>query len=463
VCYGVSVLIYRRLRAFGLLICLGGLRKYDFNLSASCRTVSFIILPTSDMNTPEPKICIENLIKIFGKSTQEALTQFRDGLSRDTIFQATGSVLAVADVSLTIHRGELFVIMGLSGSGKSTLVRCLNRLIPATSGKVFVDGEDVLSLSEARLRQVRRTKMAMVFQKFGLFPHRTVAENVEYGLKVQGIRPQQRREKALQTLEMVGLRQWADRYPSNLSGGMQQRVGLARALATDPDILLMDEAFSALDPLIRREMQDELIRLQEQFHKTIVFITHDIQEALKIGDRVAVMKDGAFVQVGSPQDLLTRPANDYVAAFTQDVNRAQVLKTGSITRKTIPMILGQASLRAAAEQMKAHDLDCLFVVDRQGKPAGVVTQSRLQIALDSGAEDIRAAMQTDFPQVRAATSLEDLFQFWDRDLPIAVVDRDGHFKGVVEKSDIFSTIGRLSQHSDTEANNRLDPAMAVAS
>ncbi len=415
------------------------------------------------MNTPEPKIRIENLTKIFGKSTQEALTQFRDGLSRDTIFQATGSVLAVADVSLTINRGELFVIMGLSGSGKSTLVRCLNRLIPATTGKVFVDGEDVLSLSEAQLRKVRRTKMAMVFQKFGLFPHRTVSENVEYGLKVQGIPPQQRREKALETLEMVGLHQWADRYPSNLSGGMQQRVGLARALATDPDILLMDEAFSALDPLIRREMQDELIRLQEQFHKTIVFITHDIQEALKIGDRVAVMKDGAFVQVGSPQDLLTQPANDYVAAFTQDVNRAQVLKTGSITRKTIPMILGQASLRAAAEQMKAHDLDCLFVVDRQGKPAGVVTQSRLKIALDSGKEDIRAAMQTDFPQVRAATSLEDLFQFWDRDLPIAVVDRDGHFKGVVEKSDIFSTIGRLSQSNDIEASNRLDPAMAVAS
>ena len=421
------------------------------------------------MNMPEPKIRIENLIKIFGKSTDEALQQFRDGLSRDTIFQATGSVLAVADVSLSINRGELFVIMGLSGSGKSTLVRCLNRLIPATSGHVFVDGEDVLAMGEKQLRQVRRTKMAMVFQKFGLFPHRTVVENVEYGLKVQGIPAQMRREKALDTLEMVGLRQWADRHPSNLSGGMQQRVGLARALATDPDILLMDEAFSALDPLIRREMQDELIKLQEQFHKTIVFITHDIQEALKIGDRVAVMKDGAFVQVGSPQDLLTQPANDYVAAFTQDVNRAQVLKTGSITRTTIPMILGQASLRAAAEQMRSHQIDTLFVVDRHGKPAGVVTEARLEAALNAGREDIQAAMQTDFPQVRAATSLEDLFQFWDRDLPIAVVDREGHFKGIVEKSDIFSTIGRLSQSNESQSNQTdgavpgRDPVLARAS
>ena len=255
------------------------------------------------MKNPKSKIVIEHLIKIYGEKPAHALKLFREGGTRDSILDKTGNVLGIADVSFNINQGELFVIMGLSGSGKSTLARCINRLIKPTSGSIYIDGEDIAHVDEKRMREIRLSKVSMVFQKFGLLPHKTVAENVAYGLKVKGIDKGKRRQKALETLEAVGLAQWADYLPSSLSGGMQQRVGLARALATDADILLMDEAFSALDPLIRREMQDELLRLQKELHKTIVFISHDIQEALKIGDRIAVIKDGAIVQIGSPEEI----------------------------------------------------------------------------------------------------------------------------------------------------------------
>ena len=287
------------------------------------------------MTNSKPKICIEHLIKIYGEKPHAALKLFRDGKSKDYILQTTLHVLGIADVSLTVDRGELFVVMGLSGSGKSTLVRCINRLINPTSGHIYIDGEDVAHVGEKRMREIRLTKVSMVFQRFGLFPHKTVVENVEYGLLVRGMDKASRRQKALETLELVGLAQWADYLPDSLSGGMQQRVGLARALATDAEILLMDEPFSALDPLIRREMQDELLRLQKELHKTIIFISHDIHEALKIGDRIAVMKDGCIVQVGTPSELIAQPASDYIRAFTKDVNRAQVLKVGSIARQTI--------------------------------------------------------------------------------------------------------------------------------
>ncbi|MGD1856352.1 MAG: glycine betaine/L-proline ABC transporter ATP-binding protein [Leptolyngbyaceae cyanobacterium] len=359
------------------------------------------------------------------------------------MLQATGNVLGVANVSLSIKEGELFVIMGLSGSGKSTLVRCINRLIEPTSGQILIDGEDISKVDQERLREVRRTKVSMVFQRFGLFPHKTVLENVEYGLKMRGIPVEQRREKASKTLEIVGLQQWADYAPSSLSGGMQQRVGLARALATDAPILLMDEAFSALDPLIRREMQDELIRLQSELNRTVVFISHDIQEALKIGDRVAIMKDGYLVQVGTPEEIITNPVDDYIAAFTQDVNRAQVLKTGSIVRQTVPFILGKGSVKAALEQM--HGRDRMHVVDRHGQPIGLLTEANLQQAATSEVQDIETVMTTDFPIVEATTSLEEIFHLAQFGVPIAVVNRHGKFKGVVEQSDILARIGRLSQ------------------
>lgn len=400
------------------------------------------------MLSSHPKIKIENLVKIYGKNPGHALKLFREGGNRDEILQATGNVLGVADVSLSIDEGELFVIMGLSGSGKSTLVRCLNRLIEPTSGHIFIDGEDVAHVNTERLREVRRTKISMVFQRFGLFPHKTVLENAEYGLKMRGVPLEERHDKALETLEIVGLRKWAEYSPSSLSGGMQQRVGLARALATDAPILLMDEAFSALDPLIRRGMQDELMRLQTELQRTIVFISHDIQEALKIGDRVAIMKDGYLVQVGTPEDIVTNPVDDYIAAFTQDVNRAQVLKTGSIVRQTVPFILGKGSAAVALQEMQTHDRDRMHVVDRHGKPVGVLMIDELATAVQNGVEDVEAVMNRDFPTVEASTSLEEIFHLARFGIPIAVVNLKGKFNGVVEQADILASIGRLSQESD---------------
>lgn len=400
------------------------------------------------MNAAEPKIRVENLIKIYGDKPQTALRLFREGRGREDILTETGNVLGIADVSFEIQEGELFVVMGLSGSGKSTLVRCINRLIEPTSGHIYIDGEDVAHVSRERIREVRRTKLAMVFQRFGLFPHKTVVQNVAYGLKVQGIPEAERHEKALEVLESVGLAQWANYLPASLSGGMQQRVGLARALATDAEILLMDEAFSALDPLIRREMQDELLRLQAELHKTIVFISHDIQEALKIGDRVAVMKDGYIVQIGTPEVLITNPADDYIRAFTLDVNRAQVLKTGSIARQTVPVILGQDSVKAAWEQMQKHELRQMYVVNRNARPVGIVRWQALETAVQEGREDISNVMQREFPQVQASTSLEEMFHLCQHNLPIAVVNPEGKFKGVVEQSDVLASIGRLTTDED---------------
>lgn len=397
------------------------------------------------MSSSLPKIKLENLIKIYGQNPQKALQLFKDGGNRDNILEATGNVLGVANVSLSIEEGELFVVMGLSGSGKSTLVRCLNRLIEPTSGQILIDGEDITRVDQERLREIRRTKVSMVFQRFGLLPHKTVLENVEYGLKMRGIPVKERHEKALATLDIVGLHQWASYTPSSLSGGMQQRVGLARALATDAPILLMDEAFSALDPLIRREMQEELMRLQSDLKRTIVFISHDIQEALRIGDRVAIMKDGYLVQVGTPEEIVTNPVDGYIAAFTQDVNRAQVLKTGSIVRQTVPFILGKGSAKAALDQMQGNSLTRMHVVDRNGMPIGILNQKTLKKAVTSNVQDIETVMDTDFPVVQASTSLEEIFHLARFGVPMAVVNRHGKFKGVVEQSDILASIGRLSQ------------------
>ena len=395
------------------------------------------------MDNSPPKIHLENLVKIYGEKPRVALKMFRDGKPRDFILQATGQVLGLADISLTINQGELFVVMGLSGSGKSTLVRCINRLIEPTSGHIYIDNEDITQLDEKRMRQIRSSKVSMVFQRFGLFPHKTVAENVEYGLKVRGMNTRQRRQKALSTLEVVGLAQWADYFPSALSGGMQQRVGLARALATEAEILLMDEPFSALDPLIRRDMQYELLRLQRELHKTIVFISHDIHEALKLGDRIAVMKDGYIVQIGTPQELVTQPTDDYVRAFTSDANRTQVLTTGAIARQTIPLSLTQDTSQVALEQMQRHHLNYTYVVDRDGKPVGIVERQHLEELIQQGNEDITQVMQTDFPIVQESTCLENILHLYQRGLPVAVVDAEEKFKGVVEASDVLASISSI--------------------
>lgn len=421
-------------------------------------------LEKKEKKTSDPKIKVDSLVKIFGKTPREGLQLLRQGHDRDAIFEKTGNVVGVGGVSFEIQQGELFVIMGLSGSGKSTLIRCLNRLIEPTSGQIIVNDEDIAHVDSQRLREVRRTKMAMVFQKFALFPHLTVTENTEYGLKVRGVNHKKAHHKALETLEIVGLHKWADRYPSELSGGMQQRVGLARALATDPDILLMDEAFGALDPLIRRDMQAELIRLQKELHKTVVFISHDIHEALKVGDRVAVMKDGYFVQVGTPEELVTNPADNYIRDFMMDVNRAQVLKTGSITRKTIPFILGEGSARSALEQMQRHQRQEMYVVNQDNSPIGILTIQALTQALEKGKEDIKDVMETDFPKVQASTTIEEVAHLCQQELPLAIIDDEGDFKGVVEHSDILASIGRLKEVDEEgdseEAEN--EPQQIVA-
>ena len=285
-------------------------------------------------NGSEVTVSCRNVWKVYGPSADSIVGSADASLPRAELLDKTGCVAAVRDISFEVAPGEVFVVMGLSGSGKSTLVRCITRLIEPTSGAVLIEGEDVLTADEEHLREIRRRKVSMVFQHFGLLPHRRIVENVAFGLEVQGVEKEERLVKARTVLDTVGLGSWGDSYPDELSGGMQQRVGLARALATDPEIMLFDEPFSALDPLIRRDMQDEVIRLQKEVKKTMIFITHDLLEALKLGDRIAIMKDGAFVQVGTPEEVVAHPADDYVADFTKDVPRTHVLTVRTIMRST---------------------------------------------------------------------------------------------------------------------------------
>ena len=286
----------------------------------------------TDPVAADPTVSCRGVWKVYGPNAERIIGSPDSDLPRAELLEKTGCVVAVRDVSFDVAPGEVFVVMGLSGSGKSTLVRMINRLHDPTAGQIMIDGEDVVALSAERLREVRRTKISMVFQHFGLFPHRRIVDNVAYGLEIRGVEKEARTSKVGEVLDTVGLGGWGDRYPDELSGGMQQRVGLARALATEPQIMLFDEPFSALDPLIRRDMQDEVVRLQRDVQKTMIFITHDLLEALKLGDRIAIMKDGQFVQVGTPEEVVARPANDYVADFTRDVPRAHVLTARSIMK-----------------------------------------------------------------------------------------------------------------------------------
>jgi len=285
------------------------------------------------MNTS--KISCKNIWKIFGSNPQNILKNLDKSLSRSEVQEQTGHVIAVKDVSFSIEKGETFVVMGLSGSGKSTLVRCISRLIEPTTGEVIVDNEDVIKMSSSELLHMRRHRMSMVFQHFGLFPHRKVLDNINYGLEIRGMDRKKRNDRAMEVLSLVGLDGWEDNYPRELSGGMQQRVGLARALAVDPEILIFDEPFSALDPLIRREMQDELLSIQKMVQKTMVFITHDFLEAIKMGDHIAIMKDGEISQIGTPEEIVANPVDQYVRDFTEDVPRYKVLSAGKIMRKEI--------------------------------------------------------------------------------------------------------------------------------
>ncbi len=388
------------------------------------------------------KIRVENLTKIFGSNPGRGLELLNKGKSKDEIFKKTRQSVGVADVSFDVEEGEILVVMGLSGSGKSTLVRCINRLIEPTAGNVVLDGQSLGELSARELREVRLKKLGMVFQNFALFPHRTVLANAEYGLEIQGVEPDVRREKAMNSLERVGLKGWENAYPKQLSGGMQQRVGLARALALDPDILLMDEAFSALDPLIRRDMQDELIALQEEMQKTIVFITHDLDEALKLGDRIVLMKDGKVVQIGTPEDILTNPANEYVERFVEDVDISKVLTAESVMKKSEAVAhLKTDGPHAALRKMKSNAISSLFVVDRERRLVGVVSAEDTAELVKQGSKDLAPIINRDITSVHLDTPAIELFELLkDIPHPLAVVDENNKLKGVIIRGLLLAAI-----------------------
>ena len=340
--------------------------------------------------TDVPKISCKNIWKIFGPHPERTLESLDRSLSWATVQEQTGHVIAVKDVSFQVMTGECFVVMGLSGSGKSTLVRCLSRLIEPTSGEVIIDGRDITAFKQKELLELRRHKMAMVFQHFGLFPHRKVIDNISYGLEVRGMGKQERTEKAMEVLTLVGLDGWDQNYPRELSGGMQQRVGLARAMAVDPEILIFDEPFSALDPLIRREMQDELLGLQDTMQKTMVFITHDFLEAIKMGDHIAIMKDGVISQIGTPEEIVADPADDYVREFTEDVPRYKVLSAGKVMRTASQNVAGEGSeailttakLDSLIERVASSDVP-LAVVDPAGRLVGEIDREIIMRAMNS--------------------------------------------------------------------------------
>ncbi|GGA27911.1 quaternary amine ABC transporter ATP-binding protein [Paenibacillus physcomitrellae] len=389
---------------------------------------------------------LKQVSKLFGPHTEQGMKLLEEGWGKEKLAKEKHITVGVNQVSFDIKQGEIFVIMGLSGSGKSTLVRMLNRLIEPTGGQILVHGKDLLKLNREQLREVRRKTISMVFQKFALFPHRTVLENVEYGLEVQKVNKKERAEKAAQALELVGLKGWEDKMPDELSGGMQQRVGLARALANDPEVLLMDEAFSALDPLIRRDMQDELLDLQEKMKKTIVFITHDLDEALRIGDRIALMRDGAVVQIGTPEEIMIHPANRYVERFVEDVDLSKVLTASHVMRRPETITLDRGP-RVALELMRERGISNLFIIDRSKKLLGIITAEDASEAIRSkkSLEDI---MIRETPTVSPDRVLNELFELTSTSkLPLAVVDEQNRLIGVIIRG---ALLGALAGGSELE-------------
>lgn len=391
------------------------------------------------------KILVKNLVKIFGDHPDRALKLLREGRSKEEILAKTRQTVGINNVNLAVEEGEIFVLMGLSGSGKSTLLRCLNRLIEPTSGTIELDGRDITTVDEAELREIRRKRLGMVFQRFALFPHRTVLDNVAFGLEVQGVDKKVRAEKARATLEMVGLKGWEEYYPGSLSGGMQQRVGLARALVSDPDVLLMDEPFSALDPLIRRDMQDELLSLQSQVNKTIVFVTHDLDEALKLGDRIALMKDGEIVQLGTPEEILTRPANEYVRRFVEDVDVTRILTAEGVMKPAEAVALKDGP-RVALRRMRERGLSSVFVVTRDRKLAGIVTADDALAAAERNDEDLSRILIQDFPRTALDAPVAEIIPVLANSrYPVAVVREDGKLLGVVVRGSLLAGLVRKDE------------------
>jgi len=388
------------------------------------------------------KIEAQNLFKIFGphQKLDEALELSRNGKSQQEVFDDTGCTVAVKDVSFSVDGPEIFVIMGLSGSGKSTLLRCINRLIEPTAGEVRLDGDNVLDMDHKQVLELRKKKTAMVFQHFGLLSHRSVLENAAFGLELMQFPESERKEKAREALQLVGLEDQADHRVDELSGGMQQRVGLARALATEAEILLMDEAFSALDPLIRTRMQSEFLELQEQIPKTILFITHDLGEALRLGDRVAIMKDGAIDQIGGPEEIITAPETDYVEAFVENVDRSRVLRVSTVSVKTQPSIAPEDSVQQAVEQMEKQDAHYVFVL-KDGSIKGIVDLHQAAHESEKDKPDLKNIIEPAPEAVKPDEKLiAVLTRIAENRAPLPVVDENGRLQGVVDKDRILRAI-----------------------
>ncbi|MDO9522356.1 MAG: glycine betaine/L-proline ABC transporter ATP-binding protein [Methanocorpusculum sp.] len=400
------------------------------------------IVCSGDSPDSQPIVRVCGLTKVFGHDQEKALELHRSGRSKKEVHDETEATIALHNVSFEVMRGETFVLMGLSGSGKSTLLRCINRLIDPTEGDIEIDGEDIMGMDHEELRQIRRRKLGMIFQNFALLPQRNILDNVAFGLEIMGVSKAERNLRAEEVLEMVGLGGYGTSMPSELSGGMKQRVGLARALTSDPDILLMDEAFSALDPLIRRDMQDELLELQERLGKTIIFVTHDLDEALKLGTRIALMKDGAIVQIGTPEEILTNPENAYVEKFVADVDLTRVLSAKDVMRHPEPVAQCTAGPRVALHLMEEHDIPMIFVITRHRNLRGLVTLDDTIGAVKAG-KSLSDILKTDIPIVAPDASLSDIISMIvDSTYPMAVVDENGRLHGVISRASILAALAR---------------------
>ena len=398
------------------------------------------------------RISVNALWKVFGPFPEQVMSPEHTGKSKADIQAELGCVVALQNVSFDVGLGETFVVMGLSGSGKSTLIRCLIRLIEPTAGAIWVDGEDVLAYNDKQLTQFRRRKSAMVFQHFGLLPHRTIIDNAAWGLEVQGVSKRERHERARESLEVVGLQGWENAFATELSGGMQQRVGLARALTVDPEILLMDEPFSALDPLIRREMQDELINLQQRIQKTIIFITHDLDEALKLGTRIAIMRDGKIIQMGVPEDIVERPADSYVEDFIRDVSKTRLMGAASIMEDPAAKALATQPPESAMVAMREAGVDIAAVVDSADGFMGVITAGQ---AVEAASRGVSRLQDLDYPETPASprvppeTSIDDLVPLAAAtEHPISVVDEDGKLLGVIPRTALLASLARNHQAAE---------------
>ncbi|MFD1124350.1 glycine betaine/L-proline ABC transporter ATP-binding protein [Lentilactobacillus raoultii] len=387
------------------------------------------------------KLKVQNLTKIFGRRIQKAQELVKAGKSKAEILNSVGATVGVNNASFTVNDGEIFVIMGLSGSGKSTIIRMINRLIEPTSGKIFIDGQDLTKLEKKELLNVRRKKMSMVFQNFALFPNRTILENTAYGLEIQGVDKDVRHQKAHEALELVGLHGYDDQFPTQLSGGMQQRVGLARALANNSEILLMDEAFSALDPLNRKDMQDELLDLQENLHKTIVFISHDLNEALRIGDRIMIMKDGEVVQIGTPEEILTQPADEYVERFIEDVDRTKVLTASNVMIRPNTVNIDKDGPRITMRRMLENEISSVYVVNNQRKFIGIVDASHVMDLIRKKITKLDSVVQRDVPTTSPDTPITTIMEeISETSIPFAVVDDQNHLLGIIIRGAVLGAI-----------------------